>query len=399
MDDGESELDPRLENPNIDVDPNIRAKFVPISQLHRTQAQRSSFALRNPNLVASNATGAITTVLGGEKITYTPKAGDNRLSELDRHGNYLGSYKGEIKKSRIRRYLDNVRERDRQMLQETAEYRILANMSIEERTNLLERLRKPYEWKGAFSADQRDEDHIPEVYNRQRPTTTLMAGRDDDVSLLPSDAGSALWPRPDSTDSNSISGGFNDGDDFAAGSSFVPLAKPRDRTQQYFSDVLDYGKEQSSGKSTPGSRFSQGCLRTVGTSASVTPSNGCLDDLLSFDDSPELQIPEDCPVSDVKLTPEQEQFYHDADNLSDGYGRVVLVHLHQSVKFSPGAVANRIFGGIIQEMQLFPAQKVAIVIFLHPSEAKAFLRHVKNVRVSGNDEEIRALQIEAGWYK
>jgi hypothetical protein len=69
------------------------------------------------------------------------------------------------------------------------------------------------------------------------------------------------------------------------------------------------------------------------------------------------------------------------------------------VKFTPGAIANRVFGGIIQEMQLFPAQKVAIVIFLHPSEANAFVRHVKNVRKSGRAEEIRALQIEAGWYK
>jgi len=99
------------------------------------------------------------------------------------------------------------------------------------------------------------------------------------------------------------------------------------------------------------------------------------------------------------MTSKQQQLYKAAITFSQEHGRVVLVHLHQLVKFTPGAIAKRVFGGIIQEMQLFPVQRVAIVIFLHPSEAKAFVRHVKKTHEQGTRNEIVTLQIEAGWYK
>jgi len=140
-----SNLDPDLEDPNLDIDPNVRANFLPINELYHAQVQPSAFARRNPTLVASNSGGSISTVIAGETITYTPKSGDTRLGRLDRHGNYIGKYEGEIKKSRKRQYKEDVKERDRQMLQATAEYRALAAMNAEERAILLERLRKPYE--------------------------------------------------------------------------------------------------------------------------------------------------------------------------------------------------------------------------------------------------------------
>jgi hypothetical protein len=39
------------------------------------------------------------------------------------------------------------------------------------------------------------------------------------------------------------------------------------------------------------------------------------------------------------------------------------------------------------------------VVFLHPVQAKGFVRHVKNTREMGTRHEIRMLQIDAGWYK
>lgn len=53
----------------------------------------------------------------------------------------------------------------------------------------------------------------------------------------------------------------------------------------------------------------------------------------------------------------------------------------------------------MQEFQLHPEQKMAVVIFVHPIEARAFLRHVKNVRMNGTEQEIRELQIEAAFYR
>ena len=53
----------------------------------------------------------------------------------------------------------------------------------------------------------------------------------------------------------------------------------------------------------------------------------------------------------------------------------------------------------MQEFQLHPEQKMAVVVFVHTIEARSFLRHVKQVRMNGNEQEIRELQIEAAYYK
>ena len=92
-------LDPRFEDPELSIDPNVHTNFLPISQLNRAQVQPSAFAKRNPMLVASNTNNAISTVIASETITYMPKLGDIRLGKLDRHGKYTREYKGEIKKS------------------------------------------------------------------------------------------------------------------------------------------------------------------------------------------------------------------------------------------------------------------------------------------------------------
>ena len=54
---------------------------------------------------------------------------------------------------------------------------------------------------------------------------------------------------------------------------------------------------------------------------------------------------------------------------------------------------------VVQEFQLHPDQRSAVVIFVHPVEARSFVKHVKNVRENGTGQEIRELQIEAAWYK
>lgn len=416
------DLDPDLEDPNLNIDPNVRANFLPISELYRAQVKPSAFARRNPTLVASNTGGSISTIIAGETITYTPKSGDTRLSRLDRHGKYIGKYEGEIKKSLKWQYKEDVKERDRQMLQATAEYRTLAAMGAEERADLLERLRKPYEWQGAFDEDQHDEPHIPEAYTRDMPTDRLLTWMEDDFSRIsiesrgataPSTSGSVSDRNEDSLNSDASLGDFGGLDDFAAGSSFVPIAKPTARTQQYFRDALHYGRKQSSRRRTSqcssstvgaqiAAQFDRPQLSDAGTSQSFTPTaSSCgSDDPLFFDDSPEIRFPDDCAIEpEAQMSPKQAQFYKEAITLSEKHGRVVLVHLHQLVKFTPGAIASRVFGGVIQEMQLFPVQRVAIVIFLYPSEAKSFVRHVKKVHESGLQGEIRGLQIEAGWYK
>lgn len=79
-------------------------------------------------------------------------------------------------------------------------------------------------------------------------------------------------------------------------------------------------------------------------------------------------------------------------------GRVVTVYLHQPVLYSTSAVAERLYGGIIQEIQFFPAERQAIVIFVHPDEAAAFISHAQTLRKQ-NPRDYRRLQIDAEWYR
>lgn len=416
-------IDSRLEDPKLDIDPNVRANFRTIEQFHLAPVQHSAFAMRNPTLIATNTNAPISTIIAGKTVTYNPKPIDSRVSKLDRHGKYIGKDLGDISKRLKLQHKENVRERDRQMLQATAEYRALLAMSPEERAELLERLRKPFEFYGAFEEDQHDMV-IPDVYIRDASTSRAMTSMEgspsrginmEDTNMAhnvtaTSDPMSVLGSHESTDNSWTPRGDFGDWDDFAMDSSYTPLSKPPPRDLEYFKNALHYGRMQgpritaSQHLSVARAQITSYPGRTLssdaGTSQSGVASSHRIQDPLSFDDSPEFQIPEDSTIEcQAQLTPKEMQLFRDATDISLKHGRVVLLRLHDPVKFTPGAIARRVFGGIIQEMQLFPSQREAIVVFLHASEAKAFLRHVKATYEVGNAHEIRMLQIEAGWYK
>jgi hypothetical protein len=126
-------------------------------------------------------------------------------------------------------------------------------------------------------------------------------------------------------------------------------------------------------------------------------------ELLAYDDSPLLQKPADINIDLPALKGDALIQYNLAVENSVKRGRVVTVRLHTlpdgMPKFTPGAVADRVFGGLVQEFQLHPDKRTAVVVFLHSIEARAFIHHFRNVREKGTEQEIRELQIEASWYK
>jgi hypothetical protein len=496
-------LDLDYEDPNLDIDDDVRRNFLPVHRLHEAPAPRSAIEMRNPTLIASKKSTPISTFIAGEEVIYTPKPVDDRVRHLDRHGNYIGEYRGEISKRLKRQHKEDVTERDRQMLQATSEYRVLAAMSAEQRTELLEQLRKPLIFSGAFKEDQFEEDEIPHVYNRSPTTARILnwMGRRSAHSADPNAQSSLAFSNatPVSHSGQSPSHGFDllgtvgDVDGFVANDDFVPLELEeltlqdrnnfyREARQRYYRDAILYGRKQSAGRpqsshssaqssNTPrGTQFGQPffpsqsarqpnrhgrghhsgrrgqpssrsrtsqhsaqsnrshlakqlgqqTLGSISGGGQLTPSSARdtdysgevrslyaslssrgIDDPFGFDDTPEFQLPEDIQASltTSPLTPENQKYFNLGTSISVKYGRVVLVSLHEPVKFTPGAIAKRVFGGIIQEMQLFPTQRLAIVVFLHPVQAKGFVRHVKNTREMGTRHEIRMLQIDAGWYK
>jgi hypothetical protein len=68
-------------------------------------------------------------------------------------------------------------------------------------------------------------------------------------------------------------------------------------------------------------------------------------------------------------------------------------------KFTPGTIASKVFGGLVQEFQLHPEKRTAVVVFVYPTEARSFVHHFRNIREKGTQHDIRALQIEVSWYR
>ncbi len=123
------------------------------------------------------------------------------------------------------------------------------------------------------------------------------------------------------------------------------------------------------------------------------------EDILGYDDGPQLQMPEDATFGPLDLDEDQMAYCQLASAHSLERGRVVVIRLHEGPTFSGTLIASRVFGAQVQEIQLFPAQRMAIIVFLFPTEARAYLQHICQVRRRGTEQEIRELQVEAAWYK
>ncbi|MCJ1431654.1 hypothetical protein MMC27_001009 [Xylographa pallens] len=118
-----------------------------------------------------------------------------------------------------------------------------------------------------------------------------------------------------------------------------------------------------------------------------------------FDYAPDIAVLGDLPErTDFEDRWGSEARFDKIKNASTKHGRVVMVRLHEPVQFTSSAISERLFGGAIQEIQYHPAERMALVVFLFPSEAAAMVQHVKNIR-ENNAHEYRRLQIDAEWYK
>ncbi|KFY10732.1 hypothetical protein V492_04872 [Pseudogymnoascus sp. VKM F-4246] len=130
----------------------------------------------------------------------------------------------------------------------------------------------------------------------------------------------------------------------------------------------------------------------------------------AYDDAPALRVPMDTDILPTPLTEGQLQVYSYAIKKMEERGRVVTVRLHVAQeslntpgdflpKFTPGTIAKKVFGGVIQEFQLHPDRRTAVVVFVFQREARSFVHHIRNVREKGTEQDIRELQIEASWYR
>lgn len=114
-------------------------------------------------------------------------------------------------------------------------------------------------------------------------------------------------------------------------------------------------------------------------------------DLNHFDLSPEMapaeNLPESSPLLAVSPVAELEKQLEALRITSTKFGRAIIVQLVKAVKFTPGAFTKRIWGGIIAEFQFFPRDHLCIAVFLAPTNAEAFIRHVVKLT-----NKVRALE-------
>ena len=106
-----------------------------------------------------------------------------------------------------------------------------------------------------------------------------------------------------------------------------------------------------------------------------------------FDYAPDIAVLEDLPErTDFEDKWGAGARFEKIKAASSKHGRVVMVRLNESVQFTSSAISERLFGGAIQEIQYHPAERMALVVFLFPSEAAAMVKHVKSLRENNSHE-------------
>lgn len=299
---------------------------------------------------------------------------DARGELQDRHGNYMSANLGPMKKHLVEDRARLIEERDNQMVRATIEKRKWEAMNEEERAAEMEKKRVRTESFSIEGVDIFEYSAIPEVYLRKVKSSRRF--------------------------NNLTRSNTSDGDSLI-------VAKHGDRT-------IPKETAQSSGGISPASKSStfldtQSTIRGINwTSASAirskTMSVSMPSEASETASTVEEPAPELAKILDIDLDvtaseqePELGELWQITKEQSKIRGRVVAVTLHQPVQFTRRIVIERVFGGVIQEVQFFPRERIALVVFLYPADAENFIEHIRTIK-RDDRQAYRQLQIDAEWY-
>ncbi len=173
-------LDPRFENPDIDVDPEVREKFRDIGEVLRERsAPRSAFEQRNNAVLGRKAAAPIKVIIGGEVAKTFVQSEDSRGELRDRHGNYVDGFdRGLMKKHLEEDRAKLIRLRDEEMVRATNEKRAWEAMDPEEQQRTIDKKRKTggflgFLGAGAVADDCYEYSEIPDVYVRKVSASSI----------------------------------------------------------------------------------------------------------------------------------------------------------------------------------------------------------------------------------
>ena len=385
----DDEIDERFEDPGIDVDPEIRRKFQPISHiLEERPSGRSAFEQRNRQIMPKLACAMVTKVVLGGKVAKTlERKGDSRGEEQDRFGKYIGVDRGQMKKHLLEDRQALIKRRDEEMVLATQEKRAWDALSSEMKD---EQLAKRHAAADAFARSVDTWEcavfeyaEIPEIYEFTPDEIRTRSMR--------SSRGVAESVGDDS---------FIGLEDNISGRDMLsPTAQASSERDAFRPDS---STPQDSFQTAKAVYNDIACRRTESSLASPSLASETTGSRLSVSIA-RISEPRLVPATDIlglpKPRPDESlaDRYNSVQSQCSSRGRVVTIILDKLVQFNPSNVIDRIRGGVLQDIQLHPREHMAIVIFIFPGEARTFVKH-NQILQRKDPLAYRQLQLEARWY-
>ena len=349
-------VDGQIEDADVDIDPDIREHFVSVQGvLSEPRKPRSAFDMRNETIMPRTVAPARLKVIVGGKVQKTLESkGDERLAHMDESGNYIGTNLGPVKKRLLEDLVAGNKRRRQEMVRATQEKRSFKAMAGSEEEWFPGQRRAVS--GGTFNVTAADGLDSPTgIYTRLATEEEVLAGHAPERSM----------------EHISMKEGLSG------------VTSPRMPVR----NALSLASTTSAGQrtSTP-----------IGPTEEPPVSDS------EPDDRQETLLASDLEDIQIDVKPERnEAFAYQYDIMEaacEARPRVVAVVLHEAVNFSPGSVLSRIFGGVVQEVLLYPENRLALVVFAFPDEAESFVAHVQALQRYDRSAYER-LQIKVTWYK
>ena len=436
------------------VDPEVRRLFVDTSDIMTDSTKSTSaFDVRNQKSLHKGNATVIKNMIGNDVVSIVHQPVDDRAKYRDENGNYIdGINRGLMKKRYEDEWRNRLNDRKAQMEHLTKLKREWEDLSPAEQAQRIARREANAHLLNKLGAgieatdDIFEFDEVPEVYRRR--AKWIVSGHGSRTSSLVSNAASSVIGGPcfdASFDKDHLTSSvFQEHRQYDPSRSRRRAERYDERRGQYhpshhshqptanrgYTSARDqlsfhipfedkaYGKrKRSHHEHTPSdvlsgrySAYSQPSLVTIKATSTTAPSSTVLSS------KPTPSVTSETPsivesaldLAPLEDLPEYKHFenhneaisrYDRVKNASAKHGRIVQVTIQKPVHFTSSAVCDRLFAGAVQEIQFFPAERMALVAFIFPSEAEAFVAHVKNLKQDKEGFEYRRLQIDADWYK
>jgi hypothetical protein len=429
------------------IAPEVHEQFIGEQDVMKPGFQhKSAFEKRNVHLLGGSGAAQIVSMIGDQATLLTRKV-DDRVTHMDRHGNYVdGINRGKPKKRHLEEHSQRIAERDGEL--KRANYiwnewnSLTSEQQAERRAQAAENRRIMAE---TLVVEDVEVDEIPNIYNRSiadinaavrkwRSAQSRPGERDSGMPDIYSRPLEALRSEVDSFRSASL-----DHDQSDAQSDLIFLQE-----EDTSVDLMQFSDKSAETRQTPtseqgqknrlpphtnksnspwarsrGRRRGRGRGPNYETPPSLTRSDAfyiseasqerdstpskshtkSAPTLYRFQSHPPLMPTEDVPglLVDLSKVANEDVCALQAD--CEKHPRVVSIALtDENVKYTSAAMISRIFGGAIQEIQFCPSQKQAVAVFVTSKDAEILIQHV-DAASKASAHEYRRLQVAAEWYQ